>query len=410
MKRPRARHGSGRAARPAEPRSATRSAARDGRAEARAQQMRFEAALENMSQGLCFFDGAQKLIVANRRYAELYDIAPHLIRPGMSLREIIDLRFAAGSCPKMSEEEYHAWRNKVAVARERSESIVEMQNGRTIIIKHQPMPDGGWVATHEDVTERRRQEEELRCSKTAAEQANQAKSRFLANMSHELRTPLNAVLGFSEIIATEALGPNSNPNYADYARDIHSAGTHLLAIINDILDLARVEAGRLQFRAEPIDTSELIDEVFRMVAGHAARAKVEIRLELPLDLPPIHADPGRLRQVLLNLLNNAIKFTPAGGLVCLDVRRAAAADRLILEVRDSGIGIDERDIPVALAPFGQVDSALARRHEGTGLGLPLSKSLVEAMGGTFHLASGLGKGTRIEISLPLSDGADNPGV
>jgi len=137
-------------------------------AQVEAQQLRFEIALENMSQGLCFFDGSQRLIVSNRRYAELYDLPPEKVRPGTTLREIIDMRFAAGSCPQMTQEQYHAWRNTVAVAQQSNESIVEMRNGRTIIIKHQPMPDGGWVATHDDITERRRQEVARKRSCTAA--------------------------------------------------------------------------------------------------------------------------------------------------------------------------------------------------------------------------------------------------
>jgi signal transduction histidine kinase len=366
---------------------------------AQAQQLRFEVALENMGQGLCFFDGAQRLIVSNRRYAELYDLPPDGVRPGMSLRDIIDMRFAAGSCPRMTEEDYHSWRNNVAVAQQSSESIVEMRNGRTIVIRHQPMPDGGWVATHEDITERRRQEEELRRSNEAAEHASRAKSEFLANMSHELRTPLNAIIGFSEILKDETFGPG-HPGYRGYAADIHESGSHLLKIINEILDMSKIEAGKLDLHESEFDVGEVVVSCEWMMRERAIEAGVTLVYEPPKDgLPAISADPTKLKQILLNLLSNSIKFTPRGGTVSI-VLLMVDDNRLAIVVRDTGIGMNAEDMAIALQPFRQIDNSHTRRHQGTGLGLPLAKALTELHGGELRIVSEFGHGTTVTVLLP----------
>jgi signal transduction histidine kinase len=241
--------------------------------------------------------------------------------------------------------------------------------------------------------------EDLSVALKAAEAASKAKSAFLASMSHELRTPLNAILGFSETILYEAFGPLGAPRYKEYLGDIHESGTHLLSLINDILDIARFDAGQAELHEEVFEVEPLIAESLRMVASHAEKCDIALSTELAADLPELRADKRRIKQVLINLLSNAVKFTPAGGEVKLSASRSEAG--LAIAVMDTGIGIAQGDIPKALERFGQVDSSLARKYEGTGLGLPLSKQLMELHGGSLVLESQESIGTRVTVTLPL---------
>ena len=234
----------------------------------------------------------------------------------------------------------------------------------------------------------------------AAAAGSQAKSQFLATMSHELRTPLNAIIGFAEIQVMQVFGPLGNSRYHDYARDIHRSGTHLLDLINDVLDIAKLDVGRLDLENEEVDLAGAIAECLTMVTTQAATAGVSLVDELSPTLPSVHADKRRLQQVLINLLSNAIKFTPAGGTVRIGAARGE--EGLILSVVDTGIGIAAVDIPKALERFGQVDSRLSRTYEGAGLGLPLAKQLIELHGGTLTLDSAVGQGTTVTITLPAT--------
>jgi signal transduction histidine kinase len=236
-------------------------------------------------------------------------------------------------------------------------------------------------------------------AKEVAERSNRVKSEFLAVMSHELRTPLNAIIGFSEMIGTEVLGPGA-PRYREYANDIHGAGTHLLTLINNILDLSKAEAGKLELTLEPVDLAELIKECARLVHGRAAELKLRITLG-NVSPPLLLVDRLRVKQILLNLLSNAIKFTPEGGLVSVLTDRDAAG-RVVISVRDTGIGIAPEMIPLAFEPFRQVESAVSRKFEGTGLGLSLVKTFIELHGGEVAIESTLGKGTSVFIMFPVS--------
>ncbi len=236
-------------------------------------------------------------------------------------------------------------------------------------------------------------------AKNAAELANRTKSEFLANMSHELRTPLNAILGFSEILKKQIFGSLGNSRYVEYVEDIHASGRHLLEVINDILDLAKVESGQSDLYEEDVDISRLVNSCIRLVSDKADAAGVRITDLVPLDVPCLRADKRKLKQILINLLSNSIKFTPEGGEITVSAGRNG--DGCVeLVVRDTGIGMKAEDVPVALAPFSQVDGSLARSHEGTGLGLPLAKSLCELHGGTLDLESEIGIGTVVRVSLP----------
>lgn len=232
----------------------------------------------------------------------------------------------------------------------------------------------------------------------AAAAGSQAKSQFLATMSHELRTPLNAVIGFADLLTTETFGP-LNGKQREYLGDIRRAGAHLLELVNDVLDVARLDAKGLVLESEEVDLAGVVGDAVGLVAVRAQESEVKLHVDCPKDLHYARIDLRRVRQILLNLLSNAIKFTPAGGDIRVAVK-ATADGGLALSVTDSGIGIAAKDIPVALALFGQVDSRLARKYDGTGLGLPLSKRLIELHGGVLTLTSEVGVGTCVTVVFP----------
>ena len=242
-------------------------------------------------------------------------------------------------------------------------------------------------------------QETLRETQRQAEAANRAKSEFLASMSHELRTPLNAILGFSEILMMEMAGPLGAPRYKEYAFDIHESGRHLLEVIGDILDISKIEAGRIDLVETEIHPERLVEKARRLIVGRAGEAEVGLRLKVRPDLPLLLADERLVKQAVLNLLSNAVKFTPPGGEVCLSLDRDPDG-ALVIVVQDNGIGIDEADLERVLTPFGQVETSLSRKHHGTGLGLPLAKSFVELHGGELRLRSALGQGTRVSLRFP----------
>ncbi|HKY18612.1 MAG TPA: HAMP domain-containing sensor histidine kinase [Rhizomicrobium sp.] len=273
--------------------------------------------------------------------------------------------------------------------------------------------DGGTLLTFRDVSAMRTMEDayrqriealnaELAQAKAGQQEAlNTARARkdFLTSTSHELRTPLNAILGFSEMLSKQMFGPLQNERYLEYAQIIHKSGVHVLALINDLLDLSKLDAGKLELRVEKIEILKIIIDCVRCVEVQAARDHIGIAVHVYDGVDLLLGDDKRLHQMLLNLLSNALKFTPVGGEVSIDVFRRGTD--IAISVSDTGIGIKSEDIPKVLEPFGQVESELSQKHQGTGLGLPLTKELAELHGGSLTMESSLNMGTTVTILLPL---------
>jgi PAS domain S-box-containing protein len=360
--------------------------------------------IDSVSEGLALFDADDCLVLHNGRFLDAHEFLPRdRSLAGLTFEEFLRRGLAAGAFADpdaISDPE--GW----ALARLRrhrnpTDQPIEqpMANGRWARVTERRTNGGGIVGVWTDITEAKRREAAVIEAKEGAELASRAKSTFLANMSHELRTPLNAVIGFAELIGLQVNGPVGHERYLEYARDIRVSGEHLLTLINDILDLSRIEAGAVELNEDDIACAELIDSCARLIAGQAARAGLTLEVAPGADLPAIRGDRRRLRQVLLNLLSNAVKFTPRGGRVRLWGERRVDGG-LALCVGDTGIGMSAEGIVQALTPFKQLDSSLARRYEGAGLGLPLAKNLAELHGGRLELDSDVGRGTTAGCWLP----------
>jgi PAS domain S-box-containing protein len=321
-----------------------------------------------------------------------------------------DLRRGLHALDMIVEEDRQAVRDNIAAVMQghdlgHNEYVAKHKLGATypVIVHSTPaFRDGAVVGlrgTVIDITERKEIENEILRAKQEAEVASRAKSEFLAAMSHELRTPLNAIIGFSDMIKTETLGPMENPHYRGYVSDINESGHHLLALINDILDLAKIESGKDDLAEETVDIPENLNSALMLVRQRADMRGVELHLELEDGMPALWADPRKLKQVFVNLLTNAIKFTDRGGRITLCARRHFGGD-LLFEIADTGIGIAPEDIPKALSQFGQVKKDPQYAQEGTGLGLPLTQAIVRQHGGLLELHSQLGIGTSVTVRFP----------
>jgi signal transduction histidine kinase len=273
-------------------------------------------------------------------------------------------------------------------------------------------PDGGTLLVLRDVSDQQRKEEDyqrqiavLKAELAQAQHARQdavdtarIRKDFLTATSHELRTPLNAILGFSEILTGEMFGPMQNERYLEYAKIIHQSGVHVLSLINDLLDLSKLDAGKLELCVEPVQILKVIIDCVRSVEPQATREQVGISIQVYDGIDQLCVDNKRLHQMLLNLLSNALKFTPSGGEITIEVFRRG--QDIAISVSDTGIGIRAEDIPKVLEPFGQIDGPMAQKHKGTGLGLPLTKELAELHGGSLTMQSNVDAGTTVTITLP----------
>ena len=378
-----------------------------------AAESRLRAALESMTESFVLWDSRGRLILWNRKFRDFFGFSDEALRPGMVYAEV-----EAGAARAIKAS--HGGAGAEAYD-------LELADGRWVRYSERRTADGGLVSVGADITALKSQEAALRQNdrqmrstvenlrrsqervqelaenyeqeKIRAEEANRSKSEFLANMSHELRTPLNAINGFSEIMAGEMFGPLGHERYKDYVADILGSGQHLLSLINDILDMSKIEAGKMQLQPEPLEPGALIEQCVRIMRARAEEKQIELVVEGD-DLPEIEADPRALKQVLLNLMSNAVKFTPETGRVA--VRSFDAADGVVLQVADSGIGISEDDLKRVGRPFEQIENQHSKKHQGSGLGLALSKSLIEMHGGTLRIDSVLGKGTTVSFSLPAT--------
>jgi len=371
-------------------------------------QLHLVNAVESMPQGFVLCDSRDKILLCNSHFEDFVVPGGEMISPGADYRALIENAAHNGifNCPDDAREAFVVERvasHKLVV----HETEFQLADGRWVQLVCEMTEDGGAIETWIDITRMKEREAELleaeaiaRHGREQAEHANRTKSEFLASMSHELRTPLNAIIGFSEIIKDEVLGPLGNEKYSNYAVDIHDSGLHLLSLINDILDFSKAEAGKITLVEQMLDLSATVEACMRLMAPRAAEVGIKLESHVPDDFPKITGDQIRIKQIILNLLSNSVKFTEHGAVT---VEAEINAERgIVIRVRDTGIGIAKEHIEQAFSLFGQVDSALSRKFEGTGLGLPLSRSLAQLHGGDLILESELGEGTCAIFTLPAT--------
>jgi two-component system cell cycle sensor histidine kinase PleC len=381
--------------------------------------LRLRDAIETIPEAFVLWDADNRLVLCNSNFQELHNLPDESITVGASYESVVE----AGSQPVV--------RNKVVTD---GPSIpgartfeAQLEDGRWLHISERRTKDGGYVSVGTDITALKTHEEklvhsekrliatvsDLRASqqrlaelaenyaaeKTRAEEANQAKSKFLANMSHELRTPLNAIIGFSEIMESGMFGPLGADKYREYCSDIRGSGQYLLEVINDILDMSKIEAGRIRLDFEDLELGTLLADSMRVVSQRAQEKGLELVAKISPDLH-LRADRRAFKQIALNLLSNAVKFTPEGGRVT--VRGRASNGCIVLAIADTGIGIAQDALTKLGRPFEQVESQLTKSHQGSGLGLAIAKSLAELHGGSMRIRSTLGQGTIVVVRLPVS--------
>ncbi len=363
---------------------------------------RLAHAIESISEGFSLFDGNGRLVMINQVFKNFYPNTEHLLIPGMLKRDWLEQAVLRGdvitdgiAARDWIDARIEHWE----VARRPIE--VKLADGRHLLIQSYKTDDDGRVSIHTDITAIKKRELELIEAREHAEDANKAKGEFFAKMSHELRTPLNAIIGFSGIMRDEKLGGLGVDQYKTYCHDIHDSATHLLNIINDILDVSKAEVGKLQLSEQNVSVISVVQSTMRMLSEKSRELGVRVESDaVDADLV-LRADHKKMRQILINLLSNALKFTPSGGVVKIQTAIDASGNAVI-QLRDTGIGIKPEDIEKALTPFAQIDHGMARKNEGTGLGLPLSAALAELHGGKLELESAPGVGTTVSVIMPKS--------
>lgn len=358
-----------------------------------------DAMLANIRHGIVLWDRQHRIVACNAVAEQLLLTPPGLLAPGRTLEEVI----------RSAKERGNLGVGQVGVdtatrlsKQDRSKSHQDQRltrTGRVLEVRTDPTPAGGFVTTYTDVTDIRQAEEALQHARRAAELANTAKSRFLAAMSHELRTPLHQVIASSELIARAMEGPGA-VHILDAAEAAHAAGRQLMSMIDTILDVARLEAGRFDISEDQVDLGLLVRGCVKQSDASAAAAEVALNVDLPEGLPGVRGDARRLRQALHHLVTNAVKFTGAGGKVCITAQRDGVAGDLRLTVSDTGIGIAETDLDRVFEPFTHTDNVLNGRFPGNGLGLYVSRALMRAHGGELMLRSRPGEGTTAAMHIP----------
>jgi PAS domain S-box-containing protein len=389
---------------------------------------RLQDAIESINEGFALFDRDLRYVMLNSHLKDMYPMSGSVAAPGVRFEDALRYGAEHGEYPDVEtpaqvDAFVQHWMSVFSSDRPFLGEGV-LKDGRWALISHHRTTDGGYVSIRADITALKHREAELEMAKQqleeraaeltrlaedrdrarrAADEANRGKSRFLANMSHELRTPLTAILGFSDVMSGEIFGPIQPPRYREYINLIHESGEHLLSLINDILDLSKIEAGKMQIVVPPVSTAELVRQSSSLMRVMATERGIDLALRVAGDCPLLHADERAARQIILNLLSNAIKFTPAGGRVTLAVHHVAD-EGVEISVTDTGIGMSPDEADRALQLYVQVDSDVARMALGTGIGLPLVKALAELHGGEIRLDSRKGKGTTVSVFLPWHAG------
>jgi two-component system cell cycle sensor histidine kinase PleC len=386
--------------------------------------LRLRDAIETIPEAFVLWDAENRLVLCNSHFQRLHKLPDSAIKPGTSYETVVEVGSMPQIRPRLTEESSATPGGRTFEA--------QLEDGNWLHVSERRTKDGGYVSVGTDITpiknhehrlieneakllasvtdlkksqhELERQAQELAdlaqkyaLEKSRAEEANQTKSRFLANMSHELRTPLNAIIGFSEVMSSGMFGRLGSDKYHEYCRDILTSGQYLLDVINDILDMSKIEAGRVKLDLEPLDLASTVAESLRVVSGRAESKRVRLKAD-HADMIPLVADRRALKQIAINLLSNAVKFTPDGGTVTVRSRRLE--NSVMLLIADTGIGIAPQSLARLGRPFEQVESQLSKTYHGSGLGLAIAKSLTKLHGGSMRLRSKLGAGTVVMVTLP----------
>jgi two-component system cell cycle sensor histidine kinase PleC len=355
--------------------------------------------LESMPDGISVLDQNLRAVAFNSRYLDLMGFPHDQFQQGDPLEKFVRFNITRGEYGDVDVENFVA-REMARVKRFEANSLtVTRPNGTVVAMNSNPLPDGGMVTLYSDITVQRKERRDLEIAKTAAENASASKSQFLSHMSHELRTPLNSIIGFSELIISQIYGEMKHPRYQEYVHDIKRSGEHLLRLINDILDLSKIDAGYGELYETSIHLKTLLGQCIRMVDMQDGSSKVRITLQAE-DRPfLLWADDRLIKQIVLNLLSNAVKYNVKGGRIKISTG-CGPDGGIFVTVADTGIGIAQSDLKKVMEPFGQARSDAYRAHEGTGLGLSLSKQFTELHGGALVLTSEEGVGTTVTISFP----------
>lgn len=375
------------------------SARRKAEMEAAGTRRRLAEAIDSIPDGIVLWDSNDRLSTCNKHYAEFHGPAAHVLTPGCPFDEFVRTATMLDAYPDAEARESEWISERIDRHRNPGESFIQRTaEGRWLRTVERRTADGGIIGVETDVTEEHFRAAQLIRARDTAEAANRAKTKFLANMSHELRTPLNAILGFSEVIRDKMLGEVGNQKYTDYAHDIHRSGSDLLAMIDDILEASRIESGTSLLHEGDVNLYRLIEDGIHTLESASERADVELLLECPEGLPDIRADRRKIKQCLINVVGNAIRFSPAGGKVV--VRMRPEDDGLSISIEDSGPGMTDAEITRALEPFGQVAIYTGREDSGLGLGLPVANMEMEQHGGRIEIISRPGEGTTVILRIP----------